>query len=188
MNFIKKNIGNILFILVIGLFVINPNAKAWLIRGIMKIGFLQPGVEKSVPLQMSPDMHLKSFEGQSVKLSALKGKLVFLNFWATWCPPCLAEMPAINELYNEFTSDPNVVFLMIDADNDPAKSKRFFEKNGYRSPLYFLTAVPPAELYAGTLPTTVVISKSGEIVFREKGAADYASRSFKDFIEELANQ
>jgi len=73
--------------------------------------------EPKINLMDNYDFTLKDLEGNEVKLSSLKGKKVFLNFWATWCPPCKAEMPDIEKLYQE-TKDSGLVILAINVDTD----------------------------------------------------------------------
>jgi thiol-disulfide isomerase/thioredoxin len=70
--------------------------------GLMKTGLFQPEVSSSTskPIQVK-DIGFRDAKGKTVTLSALKGKVVFINFWATWCPPCMAEMPSINTLYQK---------------------------------------------------------------------------------------
>ncbi len=175
-----------LALLVTILFV--PDAKSFVIRGLMNIGFFKPG--KAIPVGNFIDENVKfqNGSGQIVSLSDLKGKVVFLNFWATWCPPCRAEMPSIDKLYNQLAAERNIIFLTVDADGQYKKAKKFLDKKKYSFPLYTVASDIPAELFAGKLPTTIVIDKKGQIVFKHEGMADYADPKFFDFLVQLSEE
>jgi thiol-disulfide isomerase/thioredoxin len=165
----------------------NPGAKAYVIRGLMQVGFLKPDVPgKNDNYITAPEAAFTNISGTVITVSSLKGKVVFLNFWATWCPPCLAEMPGINDLHKQFLNSNDVVFIMADADGDLAASTAFLQTRNYDLPLYKAASNIHADLFAGTLPTTIVINKKGEIVFKETGAVNYNTKLFSDFINKLA--
>ena len=69
-------------------------------------------------------------DGKSHALAQWQGKPLVVNFWATWCPPCLAEMPAVNKLYTQFKADNEVVFILVDADSDFAKAQKYMDRKG----------------------------------------------------------
>jgi thiol-disulfide isomerase/thioredoxin len=114
--------------------------------------------------------------------------VVFINFWATWCPPCIAEMPSINNMQKKFKDNKDVVILMVDADNQLEKSQAFMKKHQYDLKVFTPASQIPATLLGGSLPTTVLLNKKGEIVFRHEGAADYENEDFQDYIEKLAKE
>lgn len=157
----------------------------------MEIGLFSPGVEMPTKTALASGVKdlsgikFKDASGNIVDLGTLKDKVVFLNFWATWCPPCLAEMPSVNKLYEQFKDDKDVVFIMVDADSDLAKSKKYMDKKGYRLPLYQVASNIPEVIFKGSLPTTVVFDKKGRISYNEAGAANYASDKFIEFIKQL---
>src|SRR5690606_35537924 len=68
-------------------------------------------------------------DGRDVDLSALNGKVVVLNFWATWCGPCIKEMPSLQAFYNQYQGHPEVEFMVVEIDNQPDLAKSFVEKN-----------------------------------------------------------
>ncbi|RBL91479.1 TlpA family protein disulfide reductase [Chitinophaga flava] len=162
-----------------------PGGKVWFLQQLMKIGLFQPGVPADGHGDMAPEMQFLTAEGLPVVLSELRGKVVVINFWATWCPPCRAEMPSLDGLYQELKSRPDIVFLMVDADSNVEKAKGFMKEHGYQLPVALMAGEVPDKVYSGTLPTTLVIDKAGRIVFRETGAADYSSRKFRDFVGQL---
>jgi len=180
-----------------------PDFKGWTMQGLMKIGLFQPDIPENVShIQDSntsstdkinttsvqtpiPDAAFLDGANNTIKLSELKGKVVFLNFWATWCPPCIAEMPAIQKLYNQFKDNKNVQFLLIDADGNYAKSSAFMTKKKLTMPVFIPASSIPDVYFSGSLPTTVIFDKSGRIVFKHAGAADYGNPKVTEFINKL---
>ena len=183
----RKNIINVIFagLLLTLLFV--PSAKAMVLRGLMGIGFFKPDTnmaKEEAGIGLSGVL-FKDASGRVVDLGALKGKVVFLNFWATWCPPCLAEMPSINKLYEQFKDDKSIVFIFVDADSDLPKARKFMEKRKYQLPVYAVGSEIPDQLFKGSLPTTVVLDKQGRISYNESGAANYSDNKFIAFMTKL---
>ena len=176
---------NILFVVLL-ILVINPSTKGLLMRGLMKVGLFQPSVP--VNSKGTAGHYTGYFRGRNNKMvdvSALQGKVVFVNFWATWCPPCQAEMPSINSLYDTYRNDTNIVFLVVDADGDMTKSGEFMAKHDYQMPLYVAVGNVSKELFDGSMPTTSVIDKSGRLALNHVGAADYNSAKMHRFIDLL---
>lgn len=133
-----------------------------------------------------PDITFMDTKGNAITLTSLRGKVVFINFWATWCPPCIAELPSIDKLHQQLMADTNIVFLIIDADNNFSKSAPFLLKNHYNLPLYQVNSTVPEIMTGNTIPTTVVINKAGQLVFRHDGAADYTNNKFIGYLNKLS--
>lgn len=194
--FTFSNILTGLFIVFILVLLFNPTAKARVIQGLMKIGLFQPSLPENYEIKKdnggnslpNGNINFKNYDGSFFTLADQKGKVVFINFWATWCPPCIAEMPSIEKLYKKFEGQKEVVFLMVDVDNDFKKSKAFLEKNGYNFPLHQLAGGIPDEYYSGTLPTTLIIDKTGNIAYRHTGSADYSNSEVEEFINKLVKK
>ena len=183
-----SNIITGLMVLLLVIVIVNPNAKSLMIRGLMRIGLFQPDIPEAGKQPVAkPAATNVSFQTEHgiVSLNDLKGKVVFLNFWATWCPPCRAEMPSIDQLYRKFQADSTVVFLAVDADGNAESSKAFMDKYQYSLPLALPSGDIPQELFDGTLPTTVILDKNGNIVMKETGAADYNTREMEAFLLRL---
>ena len=184
--YIKSNFINGLFIIAMFVLIFSPGAKAFVIKGLMQVGFFRPDTDnKNEKQTTAPDATFTSESGTAVSLSSLKGKVVFLNFWATWCPPCIAEMPGINELYKSFSSREDIVFIMVDADGHLGTSQAFMRTHDFDLPLYAANSGTSSGLFTGTLPSTIIINKKGNIVFSETGAANYNTKQFRDFINDL---
>ncbi|WP_432714522.1 TlpA family protein disulfide reductase [Pedobacter sp.] len=185
--FSKTVIVNGLFFSLLLILLFVPSAKAIFLQGLMKIGLFKPDTALSTQnefLDLS-GMQFKDGKGNVVDLGDLKGKVIFVNFWATWCPPCLAEMPAVSKLYERFKDRKEVVFLLVDADGDLSLSQKFMDKKAYQMPLYAQISDIPNSIYKGSLPTTVVFDKDGRVAYHGEGAANYADQKFIDFIEKL---
>lgn len=123
----------------------------------------------------APDFTALDSEGNEVKLSELVGKPMVLNFWASWCPPCKAEMPEFNKVYEEMGED--VTFLMVDMVDGQRetmeKGKKHIEKNGFTFPVYYDTKQEAAYIYGvSSIPTTYFIDKEGNVVTGVQGAID----------------
>jgi thiol-disulfide isomerase/thioredoxin len=180
------NIFNGALIILFLAMIFVPSAKALLQQGLMKIGFLSPHrTSAGPPLKTTSGIKFRDTEGKVVDLGNLKGKIVFLNFWASWCPPCIAEIPAINKLYEKFKDDADVVFILADADGNLIKSQKFMDGKKFRLPIYAVASQIPEALYQGSLPTTVVFDKQGHIAYNEIGAANYGDPRFIEFINKL---
>jgi thiol-disulfide isomerase/thioredoxin len=129
---------------------------------------------------------LKGLGGETITLASLKGKVIFMNFWATWCPPCIAEMPDIQKLYEKVKSD-KIAFVMVSLDEDPAKAARFVQRMDFTFPVYSPDGYTPPVFGSGNvIPTTYVISPDGFIVARQEGMAQYDTKEFRDFLLKMA--
>ncbi|MGV3685029.1 MAG: TlpA family protein disulfide reductase [Daejeonella sp.] len=191
----RSNITTAIMVAFIGALLISPQFKGVIIQGLMKIGLFQPSVPEQddqsassiiSSKEASEEMMFEDKEEKIIRLSELKGKVVFINFWATWCPPCIAEMPSINKLNQKFKDKSNVVFLMVDMDADMKKSQKFMQKNEYDLNVYAPASQISPAYFAGALPTTLVFDKSGKLVFKHEGGADYGNAEFGKFLEETS--
>lgn len=170
--------------------VVSIRARTWAITGLLSLGFFNPKIPVIKPgenLMPAPAMVVHAVNGKTIDLQQQKGKVVFINFWATWCPPCLAEMPSVNDFYMRVKNDPNIVFLSVDVDNRLNNSSAFMKNNGYQIPVYGgnLDGLPTS-FYSGTIPTTLVIDKRGLVVFNHPGKANYDGDEFTRFVTGLA--
>jgi thiol-disulfide isomerase/thioredoxin len=126
---------------------------------------------------------LSDLNGQSIDLSQYKGKVVFINFWATWCKPCLAEMPSLQKM-SEKLKDKNIVFFF--ASDEPGDEIAAF-KNEKNYDFNFTQAKNSAELNIMGLPTTFIFDKNGMLAFSEMGARDWNSDESISLITKIIN-
>ncbi|MBD2717287.1 TlpA family protein disulfide reductase [Hymenobacter sp. BT646] len=128
---------------------------------------------------------LATLDGQRTTLSALHGKVVFVNLWASWCPPCVAEMPGIHALYQKL--DPQkVAFVMISLDQNPARAQALLKRQGYTFPVYFPAGPLAPPFDSNSIPSTIILGPDGQVAARHDGMADYDTPEFKAALESLA--
>lgn len=133
------------------------------------------------------DFTLNKLEGGTVNMEDLQGKVVFMNFWATWCAPCVAEMPSIEQLYEQYKDNPNIAFVMINVDSKAGKAEKFIKKKQFTFPVYFPNETRIPSIYSTKgIPTTFVLDKAGFIAYKKVGMASYDAKKFVDFIDKLA--
>ena len=187
-----SDVATIVLVLVTIALIFSIRARTWAIIGLMSLGFYNPKIPVIKPgekLMPAPALIVQTIDGKTIGLQQQKGKVVFINFWATWCPPCRAEMPSVNDFYEKVKNDSNIVFLSIDVDNRLNNSSAFMKNSGYQIPVYGgnLDGLPAA-FYSGTIPTTLVIDKHGLVVFNHTGKASYDDDEFARFVTGLTKQ
>ena len=138
----------------------------------------------------APDIVVPNLTGEKIALSEQKGKVVLLNLWATWCPPCRAEMPAMEKLYQTLKNE-NFEILAI-STRDPretrAKVVDFVQEYGYTFPILFdeTAAAVPSFYRTGSIPTSFLIDTKGRVVARLIGAYEWDSDEIVQLLRELA--
>lgn len=149
---------------------------------ILSTGIITPTLaEEEKPV--SYDFWLEDMNGNKVSFESFKDQVVFLNFWATWCPPCVAEMPDIHDLYLE---NDKAEFVMISMDKDEMKAKSFVQRKGFEFPIYFLRSTLPPTYNTQSIPTTYLIDKEGLVKVENHGMAKYNTPTFKQLLDELS--
>lgn len=126
-------------------------------------------------VRQAPDFSVLDASGRSVKLSDLRGRPVVINFWATWCPPCRAELPAFNKVAADL--DGKIAFMMVDLTDGGRetveRASKFVAQEGYTFPVYFDTEYEGAAAYGiRSIPTTVLVNSDGTISDAHIGAMD----------------
>ena len=202
--FSKAGIISAVILLIAGVLLINPDAKALLFGSAKnnineshnKIDQQSAVSAQSVnnaeattvtEFPAAPSVVFKDGSGRTIDISKQKGKVLFINFWATWCPPCIQEMPSINTLKKQLNKK-DILFLMVDVDDNYKKSSKFMEKNKYDLPVYTAVSSVPQEFLSGSIPTTVIIDKEGKVVGRHEGGADYMNPEILKFFKELTSK
>lgn len=115
---LKKNWGTAILVGIFFILLISPDAKAWFIRQIISTGLLNSKIEQKrnekpelvMTTSISESFSVKDGSGKIINVSELKGKVVFINFWASWCPPCRAEFPSIQEFYNKYKLNDKIIY------------------------------------------------------------------------------
>jgi thiol-disulfide isomerase/thioredoxin len=187
---IRRNLSNIIFILILvilyfsgGLGRIATLAQTAVVHS----GFVDADPADARDEAFDFNFTVKDLEGRTFPIEQFKGKVVFLNLWATWCGPCKAEMPSIQELYNQVDHDKFAfVMLSIDREKDFAKVKKYVQDKSYSFPVFTPSGYLTEQLNVPSIPTTFVISKEGKIAMKEVGMKNYNTSKFKKFLEGLA--
>jgi len=135
----------------------------------------------------APAIEIKDIAtGQKVAMEQFKGKVLFINFWASWCPPCKEEMPSLEALHRELRSDSRFAMLTILYNDDPINAIDYMKANGYTFPVVTDHDGISAKRYNVTgVPETYVIDKKGTLRKRVIGAADWNSPEAKTYINAL---
>src|SRR5690554_3352235 len=143
-------------------------------------------MEKEVSLGNTP-AEIYDAEGTAVDFADLKGKIVFINNWATWCPPCVAEMPTIEQLKKEMPED-EVVFVMVSYDRNPQKAINWMKNKKMDLPVYFPGENFPRQFISDAIPATFVLDREGKILYTYLGMADYSKESFVHQMKQWMDQ
>ena len=187
MDFIKKNLSNIIFIGFI-IFLFTPYGlpvRATLIKGVSLITtrIFSMEIEEEAQLLIGDyNWQLRSLDGDKVNYSDFKGQVIVVNFWATWCPPCVAEMPSFQKLYNAYGD--KIVFLFV-ANDEPDRVSDFITDKNYELPVYYQETKVPDEMNSNSLPTTYIVDATGHIVASKVGAADWNSNKVRKLLDKL---
>ena len=178
--FSKKVLSNILFVIAIGL-LLYPPTREW---GMRQIAFA-PSVKSADKIEFinSYNWELKGLNTQNLNFDEFEDKVIFVNFWATWCPPCRAEMPMIQKLHNDYKD--KVAFVFVTNENWETVEK-FFNKNGYDLPVYNSLSTPPQKFTeTNSIPASYLIDKKGNILISKTGAANWNSKKVRNLLDEL---
>jgi len=126
---------------------------------------------------------VRDLDGRTLDLRELRGEVVFLNFWATWCGPCVAEMPSIQRLHDQIAGD-GVRFVVV-SDEDPETVRRFRREKGFTFPIYIRDGALPGIFSVSAIPTTFVLDRNDQVVFRHSGSARWDADTSVAFLRRL---
>jgi len=138
--------------------------------------------ERTYPLNLP----LTTLDGRPANLGQFRGKVVLVNLWASWCPPCLAEMPGLQALYQKVDTS-KVAFVLISLDENQRKARALLQRKHYTMPVFFPAADLPAPFQTSSIPYTVILTPQGRVADRHSGMADYDTPEFKAALEKLAD-
>ncbi|WP_298506736.1 TlpA disulfide reductase family protein [uncultured Maribacter sp.] len=182
----KKQIGNTLFVLLAVVLLFTPLGFPVKVFVNRLLSFSPNVIEESEQQNIEDynwllyDSDLKNFN-----LENAKGKVVFINIWATWCPPCVAEMPSIQELYSKYNKE--VVFLII-AQDEAKRVDSYVKKYNYNFPIFYQKSNSPEVLSFDRIPTTFILNKDGYVVVKSTGSANWNSDSVRELLDTLLLQ
>ncbi|MFQ5585575.1 MAG: peroxiredoxin family protein [Thermodesulfobacteriota bacterium] len=145
------------------------------------------GIQRVENVQ-APDFTLRDINGETLSLSDFKGKVVFLNFWATWCPPCKAEMPAMEQLHRKFR-ERGLAVVAVNQYEEKGRVMRFIEEGGYTFTVPLDREGTASRKYrVSGLPVTFIIDRAGMLIGQAWGMRLWDSESAFRLIEELIGE
>lgn len=180
----KSKLKNIAFIIVIGLFIIPQTRQPIQI-------WLNKGLAQFSPRTIAPtnrdiltnyNWYLKDNQDHKFNFKTMKGKIVLVNFWATWCPPCIAEMPSLEKLYNAYKDKIEFVFV---SNEEKAKIAHFLKEKNYSFKVFQPVSQYPDTFDVSSIPRTFLIDTKGHIVIDKTGAANWNSKTVRQTIDAL---
>jgi peroxiredoxin len=149
---------------------------------------LSPHAEAATPPAVAPDFTLHAADGRNVRLEELRGQVVLVNFWATWCGPCRAEMPHLDELYKKYGKS-GFVLLGVNIDDNPATALATARKLGVSFPILLDTDKKVSKLYDLTdMPSTVVIDRDGRVRYQHRGYREGTESDYDQQIRGLLKE
>ncbi|ALJ04380.1 thiol-disulfide oxidoreductase [Pseudalgibacter alginicilyticus] len=184
MKISKPKTSNILFFAILLLLIIPQTRQPIQVFIHKGLALFSPSVindEKQKVLR-DYDWKLVDANGNLFNFEDAKGKVILVNFWATWCPPCIAEMPSLQELYEDYQD--KILFLLVSNESSETINK-FIEGKGYSFGVYGSLSNVPKDLATSSIPRTFLIDQSGAIVIDKTGAANWNSYSVRNTIDNL---
>jgi thiol-disulfide isomerase/thioredoxin len=146
-----------------------------------------PQLERSP--EVASDLVYRTLDGEPQHLSAMKGQVVFLDLWGTWCVQCVAEMPTVQKLYDHYKGDPRVKFLIVSRMDTPSAVRSYARRNHFDLPFYITQDEDiPQTMQFNQYPSTFVFAKDGSLVSKHIGAADWSDGSVVSFIDKLRGE
>ncbi|QKG57216.1 TlpA family protein disulfide reductase [Hymenobacter sp. BRD128] len=197
-TWLRKNLGEILFFAAFAVVMttdLRLPVLSTIQRGLLASGLWRatpPQAAAALPVQFASlraadypyPLPLRTLDGRPANLRQFRGKAVLVNLWASWCPPCLAEMPGLQALYQK-TDTSKVAFVLISLDANPNKARALLKRKGYTLPVFFPAAPLPAPFDSPSIPSTVILTPSGRLADRHDGMADYDTPAFRAALEKL---
>jgi peroxiredoxin len=137
------------------------------------------------PLATAPDFTLHTMNGPNLRLAEQRGRVVMVNFWATWCGPCRQEMPQLNRLFEKYRAS-GFVLLGVNVDDDTSKAREVASKLGVTFPVLLDTDKTVSKLYdLTTMPSTVIIDRDGKVRYVHRGYLTGYEDNYEKQIREL---
>jgi thiol-disulfide isomerase/thioredoxin len=178
-----KNWSNVLFFVLVLLFLM-PSSRVYLQTKIAYIFSTAPEIIAQNDQQKISDYNvvLKNLQGEIINLNQSRGKPVLINFWATWCPPCLAELPELHDLYQKYKNEVDFYFI---SQEESEKLKKFLASKEYDLPVYNQVSNVPRQLKSDALPSTYLINKEGQIIAFAQKSAKWNAEEIQNLISKI---
>ena len=139
-------------------------------------------------LSAAPSLPVYDRAGKVVDLSKEKGRLIIIHFWATWCPPCVEEVPALSKFWEKYRGRHDLVLYTVSVDKDWKTIDDFTKKNPNALPVYRDPNASTAQRFGSSqYPETYIANKSGRVIYRVQGAIEWSDPSVQQRIVQLLN-
>lgn len=129
-----------------------------------------------------PSFSVKDANGNALDLQTLKGKKLFVNLWASWCPPCKRELPSIERLFHSVDTN-KVKFVLISFDDQFEKAKKYILSRSLKLPIYYPLENPPSLFNVEGIPATFIFNEQGELIRQVVGSEDYDTREYRGLLQ-----
>lgn len=137
-------------------------------------------------LSAAPELPIFDRSGKRIDLTREKGRVLIVHFWATWCPPCVEETPALSRFWETMKDRGDVSLYAISVDKDWKTVDNFVKKNSSAIPLFHDPGAATAKRFGSTqYPETYIVNRKGRVIFRVQGAVDWADPEVRNRIEQL---
>ncbi|MCG2792798.1 MAG: TlpA family protein disulfide reductase [Weeksellaceae bacterium] len=183
MEFLKKNIVYFVLLLALLAFMLIKPLRDFVSEQIAMSPTVAKINSETMISQEVLDIELKGINTRSTNLKNLRGKVLFLNFWGTWCPPCRAEWPTIQKLYD--LKKDKVQFVLIAMQDKENDVKKFLKDNKYTVPVYIAESSLDPKILPAAFPTTYLLGKDGRILKKEDSSMDWSKDSVLEFIDNV---
>jgi thiol-disulfide isomerase/thioredoxin len=139
-------------------------------------------------LSAAPELPIVDPAGQRIDLSKEKGHLLIVHFWATWCPPCIEEIPALSKFWDQYRGRSDIVLYTVSVNKDWKMIDEFNKKNPNDLPVYLDPDARTAQRFGTTqYPETYIVNKAGRVIYRIQGGVEWNNAEIKQRIEQLLN-
>ena len=129
-----------------------------------------------------PNLQMVAADNKMVSLSEFKGKKIFVNLWASWCPPCKREMPSIEKLYKA-SDTAKVAFVLLSLDDQFAKAKNYLSGAKLDLPIYYPAQNLPSLFNVQSIRTTFIFDEKGALIKKVEGSEDYSTKEFINLLK-----
>ena len=185
---------NALFLIVFGVILYATGYHVRVYSGLkntlIRTGIITPRTVTAVDFEQAvlnpgalSDLKLVDEQGRQTTLGDFGQEVLLVNIWASWCPPCVAEMPGLNTLYE--AEKEAVGFVMITWDKSMEAAQNYRDRNGYSFPIYKSVGPVPGPFQAGSIPTTLVVDKKQNSLYRYSGMIAFDDPQMRKFLQSL---
>jgi thiol-disulfide isomerase/thioredoxin len=137
-------------------------------------------------LSAAPELPIFDRAGQKTNLAAEKDHLMIVHFWATWCPPCVEEIPALTKFWQQYKGRSDIALYTVSVDKNWKNVDDFLKKTPSDLPLYHDPGEATARRFGTTqYPETYIVNRAGRVLFRMQGAVDWSNPEFRSRIEQM---